>query len=102
RWQLKVILECHYLGDELIRQASLLCVRAGADFIKTSTGWAPGGATPHDVAVIREAVGGAPIAIKAAGGIRTIEAVEALRAAGATRFGVSYGSAKSILARCSP
>jgi deoxyribose-phosphate aldolase len=100
RWKLKVILECHYLSDDQIRRASLLCVRAGADFIKTSTGWAPGGATPHNVSVIRSAVGGAPVAIKAAGGIRSLTTVEQLAAEGATRFGVGYAAARTIFSQC--
>ena len=52
-----MILEAHYLTDEQIVRASRLCVQAGAAFVKTGTGWAPTGATLHNVALIKQAVG---------------------------------------------
>jgi deoxyribose-phosphate aldolase len=87
---LKVILETVFLTDEQKQTACSLAVRAGVDFVKTSTGFAGGGATLHDVALMRAAVGPA-IGVKAAGGIRTLEEVKAMLAAGATRIGTSSG-----------
>jgi deoxyribose-phosphate aldolase len=67
-----------------------LAQAAGADYVKTSTGFGWGGATAEDVALIRRAVG-AEMGIKAAGGIRALTSVEAMVAAGATRIGTSAG-----------
>lgn len=88
----KVIIEAALLTDEEKVLASLLAQRAGADFVKTSTGFGPGGATAPDVALIRRAVGPG-MGVKAAGGIRTRADAEALIAAGATRLGTSAGVA---------
>lgn len=85
---LKVILETAILSREEIVRASLYAREAGADFVKTSTGFSSRGATVEDVRIIREAVGPA-LGIKAAGGISTRRAVEELLAAGATRIGTS-------------
>jgi deoxyribose-phosphate aldolase len=86
----KVILETALLtNDEKIR-ASLAAKNAGADFVKTSTGFGPGGATAEDVRLIREAVGGA-LGVKAAGGVRTLEDLRKMVEAGATRIGTSAG-----------
>jgi deoxyribose-phosphate aldolase len=89
---LKVILETGLLSDEEKVIASKLARAARADFVKTSTGFGPGGATPFDVALMREAVGPA-MGVKASGGVRTAEQAEALIAAGATRIGASAGIA---------
>jgi deoxyribose-phosphate aldolase len=89
---LKVILETCYLMDEAKRRACLLAVEAGADFVKTSTGFGPGGATVADVRLMKEAVGDAA-RVKAAGGIRTVDQVRAMLAAGAERIGTSAGVA---------
>lgn len=88
----KVIIEASYLSDEEKVIASRLAKEAGADFVKTSTGFGPGGATVFDVALIREAVG-PEIGVKAAGGIRTAEDLSEMVAAGATRIGASAGVA---------
>jgi deoxyribose-phosphate aldolase len=88
----KVIIEAAMLTDEEKVAASLLAERAGAHFVKTSTGFGPGGATAYDVALMHRAVG-PEIGIKAAGGIRTRQDAEALIAAGATRLGTSAGVA---------
>jgi len=88
----KVIIEAAMLTDEEKVVASLLAKRAGADFVKTSTGFGPGGATVYDVALMRRAVG-PDMGIKAAGGIRTRQDAQALIAAGATRLGTSAGVA---------
>jgi len=86
---LKVILETGALDDEQIRQACLAAQRAGADFVKTSTGFHPsGGASVHAVQVMHATVGGT-LGIKASGGIKTWEQACALIDAGATRLGLS-------------
>jgi len=85
---LKVILECCYLTDAEIEQVCRLSVEAGADFVKTSTGFGPGGATAEDVALMKRTVGDAA-RVKAAGGIRTVDQVRAMLAAGAVRIGTS-------------
>ena len=86
----KVIIETALLTDEEKIVASLLAKEAGADYVKTSTGFSGGGATAHDVALIRRAVG-PHLGVKASGGIRTHEDAEQLVAAGATRLGASAG-----------
>jgi len=86
----KVILETAYLDDSQIARASELAVQAGAAFVKTSTGFGPRGATAHDVEIIRSTVGpGARI--KAAGGIRDLDAALEMIEAGADRIGTSAG-----------
>ncbi len=87
---LKVILECCLLTDEEKERACLLAKEAGADFVKTSTGFSKGGATVHDVALMRKAVG-PEMGVKAAGGIRDRETMEKMVEAGATRIGTSRG-----------
>jgi deoxyribose-phosphate aldolase len=89
---LKVIIETCLLTDDEKRAACAAAKNARADFVKTSTGFSTGGATTHDVALMREAVG-PDIGVKASGGIRTLEAAEAMIAAGATRIGTSSGVA---------
>lgn len=84
----KLIIETAYLNEDEIFQAASLGAGAGADFIKTSTGFAPRGALPNDIRIIASAVG-KDLGIKAAGGIRTREQAEELIAAGATRLGCS-------------
>ncbi|MDD4532478.1 MAG: deoxyribose-phosphate aldolase [Bacilli bacterium] len=87
---LKVILETCLLSDEEIVKACQLCKEAGADFVKTSTGFSTGGATVHAVKLMRKTVG-PEMGVKAAGGIRTRKDLEDLVAAGATRIGTSHG-----------
>jgi deoxyribose-phosphate aldolase len=84
----KVILETALLDDPQKVVASTLAKLAGADFVKTSTGFNKAGATAHDVALMRSVVGPS-IGVKAAGGIRTLADLEAMTAAGATRIGAS-------------
>ncbi|MCA9322052.1 MAG: deoxyribose-phosphate aldolase [Planctomycetes bacterium] len=86
----KVIIETCLLTDEEKRTACRLARQAGADFVKTSTGFAGGGATAADIALMREVVGSA-LGVKASGGVRTRSDVEAMVAAGATRIGASAG-----------
>jgi deoxyribose-phosphate aldolase len=86
----KVIIEAALLTDEEKVAACTIAKAAGADYVKTSTGFGPGGATVADVALMRRVVG-PDIGVKAAGGVRDFEAVKALVAAGATRIGASAG-----------
>lgn len=86
----KVIIECAYLTDAEKQRASKLAEEAGAAFVKTSTGFAPTGATVLDVALMRQSVTDA-VSIKAAGGIRTLAFAAELVTAGATRLGTSGG-----------
>jgi len=85
---LKVIIEAALLTDEEKATACELAKAAGADYVKTSTGFGPGGATAHDVELMRRTVG-PEMGIKAAGGIRSFEEAQAMIAAGATRIGAS-------------
>jgi deoxyribose-phosphate aldolase len=86
----KVIIEACYLTDEEKVAACLLAQAAGADYVKTSTGFGPGGATIDDVMLMRRAVG-PQLGVKAAGGIRSATDALAMAAAGATRIGTSAG-----------
>lgn len=88
----KVIIEACLLTDEEKARACRLAAAAGADFVKTSTGFSKGGATVHDVALMR-AVVGPDVGVKAAGGIHTRAEAEEMIAAGATRIGASAGAA---------
>ena len=87
---LKVIIETCLLTDEEKRLACICAKRAGADFVKTSTGFSLSGATPEDVALMRETVG-PDMGVKAAGGVRCIEDADKMISAGATRLGTSSG-----------
>jgi len=84
----KVILETALLDDSQKEIAATLAKLAGAEFVKTSTGFGPHGATVHDVALMRRVVG-AEMGVKASGGIRTLEDLKSMTAAGATRVGAS-------------
>jgi len=86
----KVIIEAALLTDEEKITACTLAKAAGADYVKTSTGFGPGGATVADVALMRRVVG-AEMGVKAAGGVRDLEGLKAMVAAGATRVGASAG-----------
>jgi deoxyribose-phosphate aldolase len=86
----KVIIEAALLTDEEKITACTLSKAAGADFVKTSTGFASGGATAADVALMRRIVG-VDMGVKAAGGVRDLEGLRAMVAAGATRVGASAG-----------
>jgi deoxyribose-phosphate aldolase len=90
---LKVIIETCYLSDEEIDLASRMVRDSGADFVKTSTGTAGGGATAEHIRRIRRAVGASPIGIKASGGIKTVETALEMLDAGANRLGTSSGIA---------
>ena len=86
----KVILEMVLLTRREKIVGCLLCKAAGADFVKTSTGFGPGGATAEDVALMRRVVG-AEMGVKAAGGVRTLADAQAMIQAGANRLGASAG-----------
>jgi len=86
----KVIIETALLTDEEKVTACTLAKAAGADFVKTSTGFGPGGATAADVALMRKVVGD-ELGVKASGGVRDLQQLQAMVAAGATRIGASAG-----------
>ncbi len=87
---LKVILETCLLSPEQIVTASKIAEAAGADFVKTSTGFSTGGAKLEDVALMRKTVS-PKVQVKASGGVKTAEQARAMIAAGATRIGTSSG-----------
>ena len=86
----KVIIETSLLTEEEKVRACELAVKAGADYVKTSTGFSTGGATPEDVALMRKTVG-PDIGVKASGGVRSTEDAQKVIEAGATRIGASAG-----------
>ena len=88
---LKVIIEACLLTDEEKVRACVASKKAGADFVKTSTGFSTGGATAHDVALMRKTVG-PEMGVKASGGVRTHEDLIAMVEAGANRIGTSNGT----------
>lgn len=87
----KVILENAYLTDEEKIRACKICEKAGADFVKTSTGYAKTGATVHDLKLMRASCSD-KVRVKAAGGVRTLEAALAVKAVGGSRFGCTATS----------
>ncbi|MDR0337562.1 MAG: deoxyribose-phosphate aldolase [Planctomycetaceae bacterium] len=92
---LKVIIECHYLDNDLMKRAADAVINGGAEWIKTGTGWAPTGATIENVTYLKQIVGNA-VKIKASGGIRSLETIQKMVEAGVERFGVG-GNARKIL-----
>ena len=93
----KVILENYYLTDEQKKVACQLCEEAGADFVKTSTGFAGGGATLEDLQLMRQNVS-EKVQVKAAGGVRDLEMALKVREVGCTRFGATQTEA--IMEHC--
>ncbi len=91
---LKVIIETAYLSPSQIQEACMICQDAGADFVKTSTGYAPYGARVEDIRLMRQVLP-STVGIKASGGIKTLELAVALIQAGADRLGTS--AAKSLM-----
>ncbi len=87
----KVIIETCYLSHPLKQLACKVVESAGADFVKTSTGVGPGGATTRDVALLRDSLG-EHVAVKASGGIRTLRQARSMLNAGAVRLGTSAGA----------
>ncbi len=87
----KVIFETCLLSNEEKERACRACIEAGADFVKTSTGFSTGGATVEDVALLSRLVKPHGLGVKASGGIRTLADLKKMVAAGATRIGTSSG-----------
>jgi deoxyribose-phosphate aldolase len=92
----KVILEVHYLDRDQMKRACEAAIRAGAAYVKTATGWAASGATLEVVQFITSFVGSA-IKVKAAGSIRSLETLVAMRVMGVARFGINRHSAVEIV-----
>jgi len=93
---LKVILETYYLTSDEIKRGCELCIQAGADFVKTGTGWAPGGATVEIVKFIKGFVGSS-IKLKASGGIRDAETFSHMLELGVDRFGINVQTSIEIV-----
>jgi deoxyribose-phosphate aldolase len=92
----KVILEVHYLNRDQLKRACELCIRAGAAYVKTATGWAPSGATLDVVQFITSFVGSA-IKVKAAGNIRSLSTLITMYRMGVSRFGINLNSSVDIV-----
>ncbi len=92
---LKVIIECHYLNEDLMRRVAEMVVEGGAQWVKTGTGWAPTGATLENVTFLKQVVGDRA-KVKAAGGVRDLETIRKMVAVGVERFGVG-GTARKLL-----
>jgi len=92
----KVILEVHHLNRDQLKKACELCIRAGAAFVKTATGWAPSGATLEVVQLITSFVGSA-IKVKAAGSIRSVDTLVTMYRMGVSRFGINLNSSVDIV-----
>lgn len=86
---LKAIVECAYLDDKLKRLACKIAEDAGADFVETSTGYGPSGATIEDVELLRDCLPES-VGVKASGGIETVDEAEAMASAGAGRIGTAH------------
>ena len=95
----KVIIETFYLTDDEIKKSCELSIKAGAEFIKTSSGWAPMGATLKNIAMITSFVGNA-IKVKAAGGVRDIDTLIEMYKLGVTRFGINVQASIEIIKEC--
>jgi deoxyribose-phosphate aldolase len=93
---LKVIFECHHLNDDDIKLACEICCDVGVAFVKTGTGWAPTGATYHNIELMKSCVGD-QCGVKAAGGVRDRETLLKMVELGASRFGIGVKTAESIL-----
>jgi deoxyribose-phosphate aldolase len=91
--QIKIIIETHWLTEDEKQTAAQLVRDSGADFVKTSTGTAGGGATTEDIRLLRRSLATPTVGIKASGGIRTLEAALQMLDAGANRIGTSIGTA---------
>ena len=97
--EIKVILEVHCLTPDEIKKACELCIKAGAAFVKTSTGWLPTGATIETVTLISKFVGNA-IKIKASGGIRDLSTFAKMVALGVARFGINIQASMDLISDC--
>lgn len=99
RLPVKVIIEIMYLTRAEVEQACTICLRTGAAFVKTGSGWAYRGTTVEDVRLVKSIVGDR-IQIKASGGIRDLEGLAAMYRAGARRFGINLKSGIEIVENC--
>lgn len=95
----KVILEVHHLDADEIKRACELAIKAKAAFVKTSTGWAPSGATLEKVQIITSFVGDR-IKVKAAGSVRDLDTVKKMLKMGVSRFGINLDASIAILKEC--
>lgn len=95
----KVIIEIMYLTQYEVKQACEICLRTGAAFVKTGTGWADRGTTVEDVRLVKSYVG-ERMQIKASGGIRNLDLLVKMYQAGARRFGVNLNSGIKIVEEC--
>ena len=93
---LKVILECGYLNDDQIAQAAITAADAGADWVKSGTGWTEKKTSVHTIEVMKQAVGDRCL-VKAAGGVRDLDTLLAMYDVGARRFGIGVRTARAIL-----
>jgi len=93
---LKVIIEAYYLTEQEIKKACELCIKAGADYVKTGSGWTKGGTTFETISLILDFVAGS-IKVKASGGIRDLDTLRRMHEIGVSRFGINMESVKKIL-----
>ena len=96
---LKIILEVHYLTENMIKRVCELCIEEHADFIKTGTGWSPSGATFDVIRLIKGFVGDS-IKIKASGGIRDLDTLVAMYNMGVDRFGINVKTSRELVEKC--
>jgi len=99
RVPVKVIIETYYLTDDEIKKSCEFCIEAGAEFIKTSSGWTPQGATLDNIRLITSFVGNA-IKVKAAGGVRDIDTLVMMYRMGVARFGINVNASMKIVKEC--
>jgi len=95
----KVIIEIMYLTPNEVKQACEICLRTGAAFVKTGTGWADRGTTVEDIRLVKSFIGES-VKIKASGGIRNLDLLVKMYQAGARRFGVNLNSGIKIVEEC--
>ena len=96
---LKVIIELYHLSDDEIRRASEIVAESGAAFVKTGTGWTPSATTVENIRIIAETVRGR-VAIKASGGIRSLETIREMIGLGVSRFGINTRTAVDLVREC--
>ncbi len=96
---LKVIIEAYHLTADEIKKACELCINAGAEFVKTGTGWTPTGATLEVISLITSFVGDA-IKVKASGGIRDLDTFIKMYTMGVARFGINVNASIRIIQEC--
>jgi len=96
---IKVIIETYYLSDDDIKKACDVCIKSGAEFVKTSSGWTPEGATLENIQLITSFVGDA-IKVKAAGGVRDLDTLVKMYSMGVSRFGINVQASMKIIQEC--